>query len=77
MKINPNIIRKFEPFYRIPSFQEAVDAIDEDIIIVKHTKLLHGVSKELTRMRVSFFIRFVVSMFFPWIEIYSLIYIPG
>ncbi|EYB98581.1 hypothetical protein Y032_0130g1549 [Ancylostoma ceylanicum] len=31
--------------------REAIDAVDEDIIIVKHTKLPHGVSKELTRMR--------------------------
>ncbi|KIH64950.1 hypothetical protein ANCDUO_04732 [Ancylostoma duodenale] len=33
--------------------QEAIDTVDEDIIIVKHTKLPHGVSKELTRMRVN------------------------
>ncbi|KAK6736751.1 hypothetical protein RB195_019443 [Necator americanus] len=31
--------------------RESVDALDEDIIVVKHTKLPHGVSRELTRMR--------------------------
>ncbi|VDM60265.1 unnamed protein product [Angiostrongylus costaricensis] len=31
--------------------REAVDVFDEDIIVVKHTKLAHGISRELTRMR--------------------------
>ncbi|VDK64480.1 unnamed protein product [Cylicostephanus goldi] len=31
--------------------REAIDVEDEDIIIVKHSKLPHGVSRELTRMR--------------------------
>ncbi|KAK6030313.1 PHD-finger [Ostertagia ostertagi] len=31
--------------------REAVDAIDEDVIVVKHTRMPHGISRELTRMR--------------------------
>ncbi|PIO69671.1 hypothetical protein TELCIR_08500 [Teladorsagia circumcincta] len=30
---------------------EALDAIDEDVIVVKHTRMPHGISRELTRMR--------------------------
>ncbi|KAK6060727.1 hypothetical protein COOONC_01612 [Cooperia oncophora] len=31
--------------------REAIDALDDDIIIVKHTRMPHGISRELTRMR--------------------------
>lgn len=38
------------------SFKEAMEA-EEDIILVKHTRMPHGISRELPRMRVSIITR--------------------